>query len=226
MSQTWHNLLFAHWPVDPAVIRPLVPSVFALDVFDRTAWLGIIPFYMTNVAPRVTPSLPGLSEFAELNVRTYVRAEDKPGIYFFSLDAASALAVGAARLLLNLPYYRARMTVAAPSAALAYESVRVGQNAARFAARYRPAGDVFIARPDTIEYFLTERYCLYHLGRNSRPYRLEIHHPPWALQPAEATFDENTMGKVNGVALPDSHRAALLHFATRQDMVAFPPQTL
>jgi len=104
MTQTWHDLLFAHWPVAATALRKHVPPEFAVDLFDGTAWLGIVPFHMTNLAPRGVPSLPWISEFPELNVRTYVRVNERAGIYFFSLDAGSALAVQAARWLLNLPY--------------------------------------------------------------------------------------------------------------------------
>ena len=111
MTQTWHDLLFAHWPVHAPALRDKVPAAFELDLFDGTCWLGIVPFRMTNVAPRGVPSMPWISEFPELNVRTYVRVGDKPGVYFFSLDAASAVAVRTARTLLNLPYYAADMKV-------------------------------------------------------------------------------------------------------------------
>src|SRR5215217_8155417 len=94
MTQTWHDLLFAHWRLDPAAVRPLVPEPFELDTFDGAAWIGVVPFHMTNVAPRGTPALPWLSHLPELNVRTYVRVGDRPGVYFFSLDAARAVAVG------------------------------------------------------------------------------------------------------------------------------------
>src|SRR5436190_14755923 len=111
MTQSWHNLLFAHWPVEADVLRALVPRELPLDLFDGAAWLGIVPFRMTNVAPRGVPSLPWVSEFPELNVRTYVRVNGHPGIYFLSLDAGNIVAVQAARALLNLPYYPATMSV-------------------------------------------------------------------------------------------------------------------
>lgn len=124
MTQTWHDLLFAHWPVDPTSLQPLVPAQFPIDVFQGDAWVGIVPFRLTNVAPRGVPSLPWVSEFPELNVRTYVRVGDRPGVYFFSLDAGSWVAVHAARTLLNLPYYVASMTVAPVGAQVEYSSQR------------------------------------------------------------------------------------------------------
>jgi uncharacterized protein len=225
MTQTWHDLLFAHWPLSSQVLRSRVPREFELDLFDGNAWIGIVPFRMTNVAPRGVPSLPWVSEFPELNVRTYVRVADRPGIYFFSLDAGSALAVLAARSLLNLPYYTASMVVTPRGSAIEYESRRDGTDGtAEFRASYHPTGPAFIPTPKSLEYFLTERYCLYHIGRRGVPYRLEIHHPPWALHPADGDFIRNGMGDANGLALPA--RAPLLHFAKRQDMVAWPPTKL
>jgi uncharacterized protein len=225
MTQTWHDLLFAHWPVDATALREHVPSEFVLDLFDGTAWVAIIPFHMTNVAPRGVPSLPWISEFPELNVRTYVRVKEKPGVYFFSLDAGSTLAVQAARLLLNLPYYSAAMTVTPNAGNIEYDSRRDnGAAAATLSASYRPVGAPFEAVNGSLEYFLTERYCLYNLDRRAVPYRLEIHHPPWPLQPADAEFTRNTMVDAARLSLPDMK--PLLHFSKRQDMVAWPPTAL
>jgi uncharacterized protein YqjF (DUF2071 family) len=181
---------------------------------------------MTNVAPRGVPSLPWLSEFPELNVRTYVRVRDKPGVYFFSLDAGSTVAVQAARSLLNLPYYSSAMSVTPEASGIRYESRRNDDAAAAAAlsVSYRPAGAPFEAVAGSLEYFLTERYCLYNLNHRRAPYRLEIHHPPWPLQPAEAEFRCNTMAEAAGVSLPDIK--PLLHFSGRQDAVAWAPGAL
>jgi uncharacterized protein YqjF (DUF2071 family) len=226
MTQTWHDLLFAHWPVDPRTLRDQVPAAFELDLFDGFGWLGIVPFHMTNVAPRGVPSLPWLSEFPELNVRTYVHVHDRPGVYFFSLDADSTLAVQAARTLLNLPYYCASMTVRPRAGSIQYESRRLGDPPeATLSAHYRPVGTRFHAVRGTLEYFLTERYCLYNLDHQGGPYRLEIHHPPWPLQSADAEFSHNTMADAAGLVLA-AEKPLLLHFSKRQDMVAWPPTAL
>jgi uncharacterized protein len=225
MTQTWHDLLFAHWPIDEGALREKVPSEFDLDLFDGTGWVGVVLFHMTNVAPRGVPSLPWISEFPELNVRTYVRVNDKPGIYFFSLDAGSTLAVHAARLLLNLPYYAATMSVMASADNIQYDSRRDNDSAtATLSASYRPIGAPFEAIIGRREHFLTERYCLYNLDHRGTPYRLEIHHPPWPLQLADAEFTRNTMVDAAGLSLP--HLKPLLHFARRQDMVAWAPSPL
>ena len=221
MTQTWHDLLFAHWPVDPRELAGKVPAAFPLDVFDGVAWIGIVPFRMTNVAPRGVPSMPLLSEFPELNVRTYVRVGDRPGVYFFSLDAGSSVAVRAARVLLNLPYHLASMSASAVDSGVAYDSRRPGNADAVFTATYGPAGPAVPPQEGSLEHFLTERYCLYNMSRRGVPYRLEIHHPPWALQPADARLSRNTMAGVNGLRLPD--RTPLLHFSRRQDAIAWAP---
>lgn len=239
MTQSWHDLLFAHWSVDVLQLRKLVPAGLDLDLFDGRAWIGIVPFHMTNVAPRGVPALPWLSAFPELNVRTYVTLHGKPGVYFFSLDATSAVAVAAARTMFGLPYYLADMEVRGGGGAevrgcggaegrgadteegIAYRSRRTASGAvpAELVMRYRPTGPIFHPEPGTLEYFLTERYCLYTVDAAFRAHRLEIHHPPWPLQPAEAVIEQNTMADAAGIRLPSM--APLLHFARRQDVVAY-----
>jgi uncharacterized protein YqjF (DUF2071 family) len=220
MTQTWHDLLFAHWPIDAAVLQAALPFGLVLDTFQSRAWIGIVPFRMTNVTARGWPNLPRVSAFPELNVRTYVRARGKPGVYFFSLDAASRLAVRAARLLFHLPYFEATMRISASDGAIAYLSRRrdsAGGRPAAFECRYAPAGKP--ARPvsGTLEHFLTERYCLHTADRRGRIVTVDIHHPPWPLQPARADFTLNTMAAAAGFQLPDVQ--PLLHFARRQDVV-------
>jgi uncharacterized protein len=224
MTQSWHNLLFAHWRVEVSELRKVVPLAFELDLFDGEAWLGIVPFYMTNVGLRATPSLPWVSSFPELNVRTYVRVADRPGVYFFSLDAGRRLAVMAARTFLNLPYFRATMRIEAGRNGVVYSSARQAGGPALFSAEYGPTNPPFMASAGSLEYFLTERYCLYHQTHRGIPYRLEIHHPPWSLQLARATIATNTMAAASGIAVSDRH--ALLHFAQRQDVIAWAPTYL
>jgi uncharacterized protein YqjF (DUF2071 family) len=223
MTQSWNSLLFAHWRVDASQVRQVVPDDFDLDLFHGEAWLGVVPFYMTNVGVRAAPALPWLSAFPELNVRTYVRVSDRPGVYFFSLDAGRRLAVAAARALLNLPYYAAVMSVERRDAAVHYQSAR-RSGGADFNAVYEPASAPFAASMESIEYFLTERYCLYHYDRRGCPYRLEIHHRPWSLQLACATITINTMAAAGRLTTNGS--PPLLHFARRQDVVAWAPMRL
>jgi uncharacterized protein YqjF (DUF2071 family) len=225
MAQSWHDLLFAHWAVDATMLRPHIPENLEIDTFDGKAWLGVVPFSMTGVRLRWTPPLPWLSVFPELNVRTYGMAQKKPGVWFFSLDAANALAVEAARLTFHLPYFRARMKCREAGGWIEYQSHRAhpGAPEAEFEGRYRGAGEFFQAHPGTLAHFLTERYCLYSASKE-RIYRGEIHHPPWLLQVAEANFMENSMAEAAGLRLPAE--LPLLHFARRQDMVGWAPQRI
>jgi len=222
MTQTWHDLLFAHWAVDPAALRPRVPGELELDTFDEQAWIGIVPFHMSNVAPLGVPAIPWLSAFPELNVRTYVRVGRKAGVYFFSLDASRTPAVLAARALFGLPYFLASMRVDAGAGAVHYISRRTASRVrAELVASYRPAGPPAVPVPGSLEYFLTERYCLFTVDRRRRVHRVDIHHPPWPLQPADAEIAINTMADASGIRLPAT--APLLHYAKRQDIVAWLP---
>jgi uncharacterized protein len=218
MEQTWNDLLFAHWPIAPEILRPLVPQPLALDTFDGQCWLAVTPFHMTGVRPRFVPPVPGLSAFPELNVRTYVTVSGKPGVYFFSLDAASRIAVWAARVTYSLPYYFASMEVKDKEGYFEYRSSRAGGKAL-LRARYRPAKPVQLREPGTLEHWLTERYCLYAVVRGS-VFRAEIHHEPWPLQDAEAEIGENTMASAAGIRLPGI--APLLHFAKKLQVLIWP----
>lgn len=223
MAQTWTDLLFAHWPVDAEHLRSLIPAQLLLDTYDGRAWVGLTPFHLSNLRPRGLPPFPWVSAFPELNLRTYVTVRGRPGIYFFSLDAGNPLAVFGARISYRLPYFRARMSIRREGDRLHYASYRTHNNAprARFRARYRPISAVFQVQPGSLEYFLTERYCLYTVGSTGRVYRGEIHHRPWPLQAAEAEIITNTLTSAHGIQLPDA--PPFLHFARRVDMVAWPP---
>ena len=109
MTMTWHSLAFLHWPVAAESLQASIPEPLVLDTFAGQAWLGVVPFGMSNVRPRWAPPLPGVSRFPEINVRTYVTHDGKPGVWFYSLDATNWLAVRGARALFHLPYYDARI---------------------------------------------------------------------------------------------------------------------
>ena len=163
MRMSWHDLLFAHAPVPVAALRAVVPAGLELDTFDGTAWLGVVPFRMTRVGPRVLPPLPGLHAFPELNVRTYVKGGGHAGVWFFSLDAANRAAVWTARRFFHLPYFRAEMSCRPDGDGIAYASERTHPDAppAALRGRYRPVGDVYTTRRGDLDHWLTERYCLY-----------------------------------------------------------------
>jgi uncharacterized protein YqjF (DUF2071 family) len=225
VAQNWHDLLFAHWEVPPEKMRELVPRGLQIDTFEGRAWIGVVPFRMSGVRLRGTPALPGLSAFPELNVRTYVKAEGKPGVWFFSLDAANRFAVAVARAWFHLPYFSARMRLEASGNEIRYASRRVDRRGAGESLRmkYRAEGGCFEARPGTVEYFLTERYCLYARRSDGALLRGEIHHAPWPLQAGRAEFARSTMTGALGVELAGE---PLLHFSRLQEVVVWAPQVL
>jgi uncharacterized protein len=218
MRQTWNHLLFAHWRLAPDDLRPFVPPAFSLDLFDASAWLAVTPFHMTNIGLRTMPSLPWLSAFPELNVRTYVVYKGTPGVFFFSLDAGRLLAVWAARYGYLLPYFHAHMRVRRNGDEITYSSRRL-KRAAEFRGSYRPVSPPRQRQKGSLEHFLTERYCLFTVARD-QVYCGDIHHVPWPLQDAEAEIEVNTMAKAAGIELPPAK--PLLHFARKLDVLIWP----
>jgi uncharacterized protein len=214
MGQTWDDLLFVHYRVPVEQLRRLVPEGLEVDEHSGSGWLGVTPFVVTGLRARGLLPLPFASSFRELNVRTYVTRGERPGIWFFSLDASSQLAVEAARRLYRLPYFRADISVRRRGDDIVYDCSRGGGKA--FSAMYRPDGDVFNAERGSLEHFLVERYCLY-AEHGGKLHRAEIHHPPWPLQPARAQIDLNTMPPLK-VAEADP----LVYFSERQDVAIWP----
>jgi uncharacterized protein YqjF (DUF2071 family) len=214
MSMVWRHLAFLHWPVKPAALRALVPGGLEIDTWEGDAWLGLVPFAMESVCPRFTPRIPPISDFPELNLRTYVTVGGKPGVYFFSLDATSPLAVRMARRFFHLPYFDARIECVPEGDSIAYRSERTHRDAppALLRAEYRPTSPARESKPGSVEYWLTERYCLYAAGPQGAIFRGEIHHEPWPLQSAEAEIEENTVG--NLIGLPLEGPPVFAHFAS------------
>jgi len=218
MGQTWEDLLFAHWRVDAARLQALIPAQIELDSFDGSAWIGVTPFVVTGMRARFMPPLPGIARFPEINVRTYVSFRGQAGILFFSLDTPNRAAVAAARRVYRLPYFRSAISIGHDGARLTYRCRRTDPCGlpAGLEAVYRPTGGPSTAAPGSFEWWATERYCLFTLDERQTVMRGDIHHPPWPLQPAEATFTDNTMAVQLGLALADD---PILHFARRQDVV-------
>lgn len=222
MVQRWNNLLFAHWPLPPEVLRQFLPPELPLDIYEGQAWVGVVPFWMSNVHLKGLPPIPFTSKLAELNVRTYVNINGRPGVFFLSLDADNPLAVAAARVWYHLRYFNAKMQVQVENDNVNYCSRRThtGYPHGELKMSYRPLGPKFTPQPGTLVDWLTSRYCLYAVDRRQRVYRGEIHHEPWTLQNAEADFKLNTVAASWGIELPDI--PPLLHYSQRLDMVAWP----
>jgi uncharacterized protein YqjF (DUF2071 family) len=218
-GQTWCDLLFAHWRVPVERLRRVVPPRLPLHLYDdESAWLGITPFVVKGLRLRGTPPLPWVSHFPELNVRTYVEIDGKPGIYFFSLDAGRRAAAIAARRTYRLPYHHARMKVNKVGARIAYESERIDSSGppASFRASYGPVGP---RTDDRLARWLAERYRAYIVDEQQRPLRIDIHHPPWLLEPAEGKLEAQGMAGQIGIELEGD---PLLHFSARQDTLIWP----
>jgi uncharacterized protein YqjF (DUF2071 family) len=211
MGQTWQHLLFAHWRVPHDVLRPHVPDRLELEEHDGSAWVGLTPFRISGLRVRGAPPLPLLSSFDELNCRTYVRVGDRPGIWFFSLDASSRAAVVAAQRVYRLPYRHARIEARGDS----FRAETDGRGS--FRASYHGVGAPAPAGPGTLEHFLVERYCLY---GDEGHIRADIHHSPWPLQSAEAEVEHH------GIAPVELDGEPICHYSHRLDVVIWSPDRL
>ncbi|MBB5055927.1 hypothetical protein HDF16_000596 [Granulicella aggregans] len=232
MTQNWNDLLFAHWPIAPATIAALIPPGLDLDTFDDFAWVGVVPFWMDGIRHRIPGragrdlAIPMVETFPELNLRTYVRSRltGRAGVFFFSLDAASLLAVIGARTIFHLPYYFANMVrETAADGTVRYKSRRLLTSGdVSFQATYRGLGrpaDAIPSQPGTLEHFLTERYCLFTSFRG-RILVGNIHHKPWPLEAAEAEIRTNRIAPAHGLVLPS--RPPVLHFSRRLQVYIWP----
>lgn len=212
MRQNWGKLLFMHWPVEAELLRPLIPSQLSIDTFEGRAWIAIAPFTMWGVRPIFTPSMPRLSALHELNVRTYVHLNGVPGVWFFSLDAASPLAVWGARRFFHLPYFNARMSLEREGQTIIYASQRThaGAPPARFKATWTIGESLPQTQHGELAFFLTERYCLYAAHQN-KLYRARIAHQPWPFHQAQLKSFDSTMIESHGLPTPSGE--PLLHYA-------------
>ena len=213
LRMRWEQLLFAHWPVPAAPLAEQLHPDLELDTFDGQAWLGVVPFRMVGTAPRFCPVLPGVSNFLELNVRTYVRYRGQPGVWFFSLDATSWLGVRGARLTYYLPYFDAAIAAERQGQRIRYRSRRTDWRTAPASLdmEYWPTGPPRLSEPGTHDHWLTERYRLYSQTPGGRLVYGEIGHPPWPLQPAAASIAELNMTAWMGLDLPPA--PPILHYA-------------
>jgi uncharacterized protein YqjF (DUF2071 family) len=247
LRQSWDNLLFAHWKVPFNKVRAVVPAELELDTYEGSCYVGVVPFAMANVRPRYFPSVPLLSNFLELNLRTYVKTprtaeadlaaaavsndsagragqQGGGGVYFFSLDCSNAVAVELGCKVYQLPYYNALMKLATDGGWHHYQCVRLhaGEEQLKFKASYREIGPVIYSQPGSLEAFLTERYCFL-LSHQGTICRGDVHHKPWPLQAAEAKIDMNTMASKFSFDL--SSEEPILHYSKHLDTVEWPLTT-
>lgn len=217
---TWHDLLFMHWPIESELLARWLPKNLTIDTFEGQAWISVVPFRMSGVAPRWVPDIPWMSSFPELNVRTYVTVNDNPGVWFFSLDATNPIAVRAARMLFHLNYVDARIGIELEENWYRYHSVRTDKKypPSELRVDYRPIGDSFLAEPGSLEDWLTARYCLYAASPRGQLFCGEIDHTAWKLRRAQAVIHENSMLHHYGL---NATEPAMLQFAERTEVLAW-----
>lgn len=221
MYQSWGKLLFMHWRIEEQLLRPLIPPSLEIDTFGGSAWIAVVPFTMWEIRASFLPPIPGTSAFHELNVRTYVHHHGVPSVLFLSLDAASRLAVWGARTFYHLPYFNAKMSLQQTNRTISYSSIRLDDRGAP--AKLETTWDIGERLPETVpgslEFFLTERYCLdtVHKGKL---YRARIHHSPWPLRRAKLTSLESSM--IESHALPTPEGDPLLHYAEEIEVAIWP----
>ena len=213
MSQTWHNLLFAHWPVEAEALRSLVPPQLDIDSFEGSAWLGIVVFRLSHIRLHGLPEIPLFSAFPEVNVRTYVSLGGRRGVLFLSLDTDNRLVVAVGRRLFRLAYHPALVSLRARGDGFRFYAERreKGSPEAAFQVSYRAEGGEPVSEPGSLGHWLTERYCYYAASRSGKIYRCDIAHEPWTLRGAQAQIIENDITGPLGIELPGS--APTLHYA-------------
>jgi uncharacterized protein YqjF (DUF2071 family) len=218
IEQRWVDVLFAHYPLPLDVVRKQVPASLELDTYDDRAWVSAVAF---RIDPFRTRGLPMVMRFPELNLRTYVKVGDFPGVYFFSLDAASLTAVLGARTMFRLNYYHAGISVTGHGR-IEFVSRRLESPRADFRASYRVAGEPLAGGRGSLDDWLVERYCLYAARPGGRTFRVQVHHLPWVLQPASAEIEPASLFAAAGLPAPES--PPLLHFSARQDVLTWGPE--
>ncbi len=228
IAQEWHHVLFLHWPVDAGALRPMVPPPLEIETRDGRAWLTVLPFAMRRLRLRGLPALPFLSSFPQLNVRTYVTLEGRPGVFLLRVVAGSLPAVTIARRLFNLPYKRGRLALRKEGQSWIFTcrpraewQAGAGNTPSSLTVRYRPEGTAFRPAPGSLEHWLSERFCYYTIGREERIDRGEIEHPPWSLQPAQVDAIESSWPGAIGVEGGDM--PALVYYSRRQTAFAWLP---
>nr|WP_295969965.1 DUF2071 domain-containing protein [uncultured Bacillus sp.] len=220
-TQRWKDVLFLHWPVSAEWLQPHIVPGLQLDLFDGTAWIGLVFFQVHGMRPRFMPPIPYLSSYLQLNVRTYVTNKDKPGVYFFNLDVNSGLAAFLARVVYSLPFRKAEMKQCQQGDFVDITSVKKNmQVEERLSCSYTPVSSLYCARRNTLDYWLLERYCLWNI-KQGELFRTDIHHTQWNLQQAEVILLFNTMAHFLPSFIFDCH--PLVHYSSAKQALFWLP---
>lgn len=219
-GQRWEDLLFCSWPVSVDAVRPLVPDGVEIDTFDGGAWVSVVPMWMEDAHFYRLPPLPFIADFPEVNLRTYVKADGIPGVWFLSLDTESRINVAIARFGFQLPYFYARVSMQRGIDAFRFRSIRPDDEA-ELDVEYRPEGEPFEPAEGTLEYFLTERYSMYCTMRRGRLYRGDIQHTPWELR--RATMDLRRADLVGAMGVKLGGEDPVVFYSKATDVVLWKP---
>jgi uncharacterized protein len=220
MKQTWENVLFVHYPVKIETLRKLVPEKLPLDTFNDCGWVVIVAVHISNIRLRGLPPIPGTTNFSQVNVRTYVTLDGKPGVYFFSLDAHNWLAVKAAKVVGNLPYKYAEVAIDSSDSNIHCECRRKTDIHANWVGDFKPIAEPIHPVKESFDEWMAERYCLYTFNKKGKTLRSDILHRPWLLQEVQAEIYENTLLSSLNIQ-PDSH-SPIFHYAKQQDVRFWP----
>lgn len=195
MRQKWRNVLFLHWPIPVEKLRPHIPSSLQIDTFNGSAWLGIILFVLEGIFPFEIPSISLTPKFPEINVRTYVKYDGKPGIYFLSIDVMNWASLKIAKNWYHLPYHSSQIFFQKEEQKFHCHSIRKGNENTpiSFKGKYAPVSEVYFPKEGTLDHWLIERYCLYSSNNGINIYCGDIHHRPWPLQKAKIELVKNTL---------------------------------
>lgn len=225
MHQNWHHLLFLHWEVPVDELQRLIPPELTVDTFEGKAYVTVLPFTVTGARPVMLPAVPWLSDFHEVNVRTYVHLRGQnPGVWFFSLDASSVIAAAGARAVYKLPYTHAHIEMNVKPHSIEFLSHRDDDRApmpAHIHTRYEPQpGLLGPAKPGSLDHFLVERYILYSVSADHQLHQARVSHQPYPLQSVEVPLLEETL--VWAAGLKRAEAPPLAHYASEVNVRVFP----
>lgn len=224
--QSWRHLLFLHWPVEGGIVRPYIPDGLELDTFDGQAWISVVPFRIREARARGLPPIPGFSSVDEINVRTYVRnRHGKKGVFFLKIGASKWWVAAGARMIFKLPYLSASISMQSEAdrfqLKVSWDHNRGARSVTeQFDCGYRPGPEKVELKPGTLDYWLTERYCLFTAGGNGAIKIGEIHHRPWLLHPVEVDIAANTLLSDHGISL--NGNPSIAAYSSRQDAILWP----
>lgn len=213
--QEWNNALFLHWSVPVEMLKPLIPDSLHLDLHDGKAWVSVVAFKMEKIRPKGLPTIPFVSDFYEVNVRTYVTKDRKPGVYFLNIEAQKTISAFIARKLSGLPYEKSSILTSSVGDTISFKSSNKLKGF-KLEADYQVKEN--IAGKSILDYWLTERYCLY-LEEKSSLYRYEIHHDEWEINSVNIKRLDIDYG-IAGLAIK-STKPALIHYSKGVQVLAW-----